>query len=94
MEQQVFIQILEVSGNGNHGCIVGRVAEFWNKDIPAILFGMFPERVTQSVVGRDSSCNGYFFNLVFFGSFPQFVHQDVYNSCFQRGGQIRLYDAR
>ena len=45
MEQKSLSRYFEVSGNGNHGCIVGRIAEFRNKKYSSHTF--------QRVLGKS-----------------------------------------
>ena len=63
--------------------IIRCVAELRNKYFPTILPGMLTESITQSVIGRNASCNSHFLYFILFGSFAQLIHQDIYNGSFQ-----------
>ena len=89
MEQKSLSRYLKYPVMAIMDCIVGRIAEFRNK-----IFQPYFQRV----LGKSYAIRYWqrllrlrlLLYFIFFGSFPQFVHQNVYNSCFQRGGQIHF----
>ena len=47
---EIAVKILKVASDGNHGSIVGSVAEARNENLPAVALGIVVEGVTQASV--------------------------------------------
>lgn len=71
--------IFKLADDGNHGRIVGGVAELWNIDGPAVLLGMLVKSVAQSVICRHPTRHSHVGNASGLYCQAQFLHQDVYD---------------
>ena len=80
---KVLVEIFEVPDDGNHGGVVGGIAEFWDVNGPSVAAGVVAERLAETCIGADTSGYGYVLNLQVLGCTTEFVHQDIDNGPFQ-----------
>ena len=87
---EILVKELVVARYAYHCSIVGSIAELRNIDSPAITLGIIVERITQSVVGRNTTCHSHMLYACLLHGKAQFLHQYVNDSVFKTRCKVVL----
>ena len=82
---KIVVEVFVVSGNSNHGGVVGGIAELRDVDGPTIFLCVLLKGVSQSVVGRDAARQSDMLDARLLDGQTEFLHQNLYDSIFQTG---------
>ena len=83
-------QILVVTGDGDHGGIVGSEDALGDEGPQAVTTGVVLDSGSHAAVGRDSATDGDGLDAGGLDGLAELVHQDLDDSALQRGSQVGL----
>ena len=73
---EVFVEILVVAGDGDHGGVVGREDALGDESLEAVTTGVILDGGTHAAIGRHTATDGDGLDARGLDSLAELVHQD------------------